>query len=325
MIRRNSVGMYVAAVLALLVATGGASSGALERFPARPIDLVVPWGPGGGSDQFARTAARLAEKFLGVPIAVSNLPGATGNKGLATLLAAKADGYTMATYSASTAATIAVGTSPYKVEDFDWVVRMQVAPSFFFVRYDDTRFQTFQDLVDYAKKNPRKLKVAITGLGSPDDLTVRYFAARGAEMTVVPYPKGGERYAAVIGGHEDVLYEQAGDVASYLKAKQLRPLIVFREKRLPQFPGVPASREMGYQITLPQWRAIVVKRGSPAQRVRVLAEAFRKVLETPEWKTFANAQYLDPESFMGPEELGPRVKKEVEGLRSLMTQLGILR
>lgn len=310
----------------LLIAFAGpwaSLAGAQEKFPNRPIDFVVPWGVGGGADQFARTAAPLLEKFLGVPIAVSNVPGATGNTGNARLQAARADGHTIAIYIADTAATISMGTSPYKPDDFDWVVRMQVAPSFYFVRADDDRFRTFKDLVEHAKKNPGKLKVAATGVGSVDDLTARYFATKGISMTMVPYPKPGERYAAVIGGHEDVLYEQAGDVAQYLEAKQLRPIIIFRDKRLPDFPDVPAAGELGHEIRLPQWRSIVVKKGTPPDRIKVLAEAFRKVSDSPEWKKFAKAQYLDPESFMGPDKFGKWVRKEIETMTGLMKQFGI--
>jgi tripartite-type tricarboxylate transporter receptor subunit TctC len=299
------------------------TANAQEKFPNRPIDFIVPWGVGGGADQFARTAAPLLEKILSVPVAVSNVPGATGNTGNARLQAARADGHTIAIYIADTAATVSMGTSPYKVDDFEWVVRMQVAPSFFFVRGDDKRFKTFQDLADHTKKNPDKLKVAITGIGSVDDVTVRYFATKQIRMTVVPYPKPGERYAAVIGGHEDVLYEQAGDVAQYLEAKQLRPIVVFRDKRLPEFPDVPAAGELGYDIRLPQWRSIVVKKGTPPDRIKSLADAFRKVSERPEWKKFAKAQYLDPESFMGPDEFGKWVRKEIEVMTSLMKQFGI--
>ena len=259
-------------LLAMFVVCTGlwaSMANAQEKFPNRPIDFIVPWGVGGGADQFARTAAPLLEKSLGVSIAVSNVPGATGNTGNARLQAARADGHTIAIYIADTAATISMGTSPYKPDDFDWVVRMQVAPSFYFVRQDDKRFKSFQELAEHAKKNPGKLKVAATGIGSVDDLTVRYFATKGISMTMVPYPKPGERYAAVIGGHEDVLYEQAGDIAQYLEAKQLRPVIVFRDKRLPEFPDVVAAGELGYEIRLPQWRSIVVKKGTSPDRVKV--------------------------------------------------------
>ena len=105
-------------------------------------------------------------------------------------------------------------------------------------------------------------------------------------------------------GHSEVLYEQAGDIKQYLEAKQLRPLIVFSHKRFPAFPDLPCSEELGLDITLPQFRSIVAKKGVPADRVKILADAFKKSMDTPEWKKFAQDQYLDPDSYMGPDKFG---------------------
>jgi len=255
---------------------------------------------------------------------VSNVPGASGNAGLANLLAAKSDGYTVAVYIADTLATISSGTSRYKIADFDWVVRVQVAPSFLFVK-EDSPFKTIQDLLKYAKENPAKLKVGATGFGTVDDVTVRYFASKGFQMTLLPVPKPGERYASVLGGHSDVLYEQAGDVRQYLEAKQMRPLIIFAEKRLPAFPDVPSSVEMGYGLTLPQFRGLVAKKGTPKDRLEVLAGAFKKATETADWKKFAEEQYLDPESFMPPDEFTPWVTSQMEIMRDFMKTFGMVK
>ncbi len=140
----------------LVIAALAFPAGAAEKYPDRPIDFICTWGVGGGADQMARTIGRLAEKHLGVALPVSNIPGASGNTGLANLIAAKADGYAIAVYIADTLATISAGTSRYKISDFAWVVRTQVAPSFLFVK-TDSPFKTIQDLLAYAKAN-RKIK-----------------------------------------------------------------------------------------------------------------------------------------------------------------------
>ena len=295
---------------------------AKEKYPDRPIDFICTWGVGGGADQMARTLGHLSEKFLGVALPVSNIPGASGNTGLANLLAAKADGYTIAVYIADTLATISAGTSRYKISDFEWVVRTQVAPSFLFVK-TDSPFKTIQDLLKYAKENPGKLKVGATGFGTVDDITVRYLATKGYKMILLPVPKPGERYASTLGGHSEVLYEQAGDIKQYLDAQQLRPLIIFAHKRHPAFPGIPCSAELGYDLTLPQFRSIVAKAGTPPDRVKFLTEAFKKAMETVEWKKFAEDQYLDPESYMGPDKLPAWVNSEMETMRNFMKTFGM--
>ena len=245
--------LLVLASLAMLLA---APVVAQEKYPNRPIDFIVPFGTGGGADAMAREIGALAQPILGVALPVSNVPGATGNTGMAQVLSGKPDGYTIAVYIADTLATIPAGLARYKPDDLDWIVRTQVADSFLFVKADSP-FKTIQDLFKHAQANPGKLRVASTGFGSVDDLTVRFLEKKGYKMTTVPYPKPGERYAAALGGHAEVLYEQAGDIQQYVKAKQLRPLIIFAESRHPAFAEVPASKELGLEITLPQFRGIV--------------------------------------------------------------------
>ncbi len=308
--------------LFLLIWSGSAL--AQEKYPSRPIDFICTWGVGGGADQMARTLSHLAEKILGVALPVSNIPGASGNTGLANLLAAKADGYTIAVYIADTLATISSGTSRYKISDFDWIVRTQVAPSFLFVK-NDSPFKTIQDLLNYTKENPGKLKVGATGFGTVDDLTVRYLASKGHKMTLLPIPKPGERYASILGGHSEVLYEQAGDIKQYLDAKQLRPLIIFASKRHPAFPDIACSIELGFDLTLPQFRSIVAKAGTLPERIKILAEAFKKAMETPTWEKFAADQFLDPESYMGPDKFSSWVAKEEKTMRAFMKTFGMVK
>lgn len=292
-----------------------------ETYPSRPIDFLVTWGPGGGADTMARTMARLAEPVLGVPLPVSNLPGGAGHTGLAKLLNAPADGYVMAAFMMDMLAPVAMEMASTRIEDLAWVARTQVADSFLFVR-SDSPYPTVEALLDYARLHPAKLQVAATGFGTVDYLSVRYLAMRGYPMTLVPYAKPEERYTAVVKGHAQVLYEQAGDVRSLLEAKQLKPILIFADKRHPAFPAVPTSKELGLEIELPNFRAVVVRAGTPRARVKVLAEAFRKASETAEWRTFSEATYMRPDSFMGPEALQPWVRQQMKLLQTHVRELG---
>src|SRR4029450_12078391 len=103
----------------------------------------------------------------------------------------------------------------------------------------DSPHRTIQELFKHAQANPGKLRVASTGFGSVDDVSVVSLAKKGYRMTTVPYPKPGERYAAALGGHAEVLYEQAGDVQPYVKAGQAKPPLLFAEQRHAAFPDVP--------------------------------------------------------------------------------------
>jgi tripartite-type tricarboxylate transporter receptor subunit TctC len=295
---------------------------AQEKYPSRPIDFICTWGTGGGADTMARQISTLAQPVLGVALPVSNVPGASGNTGMAQLLASKPDGYTIATFIQDTLMTLPMGLARYKIDEFEWITRTQVADSFLFVKSDGP-FKTAQELFKHAQANPGKLRVAATGFGTVDDVTVRFLEKKGYKMTTVPYPKPGERYAAALGGHTEAIYEQAGDVLQYLKAGQLKPLVIFAEKRHPAFADVPTSKELGIEITLPQFRGIVAKKGTPPDRVKTLADAIKKAMDTPQYKKFAEEWYMSPDSYMGPETFGKWVAGEVETLDRLVKEFGL--
>ncbi len=311
--------LVIAIVSAWLFA---APAAAQEKYPSRPVEILVTWGPGGGADSMARTLSQLAQPHLGAALPAVNVPGGSGNTGLAQILNGRGDGYQVATYIMDTLATIPLGLASYRVTELAWVVRTQVADSFLFVKADGP-IQTIEALLKRAKENPGKLRVATTGFGTVDDLTVRYLGKRGFPMVVVPYPKPGERYAAVVGGHNEVLYEQAGDVKSFIEAKQLKPLVIFAGKRHPAFPDVPSSGELNLEVELPQFRGIVAKAGTPPDRLKALAEAFKKATETPEWKKFATDWYMRPDSFMGPEQFEPWIREQEKTLSAYVQEFGL--
>ena len=308
--------------LAVLAVVACGIAGAQEKYPSRPIDFICTWGTGGGADAMARQIGALSQPILGMALPVSNVPGASGNTGMAQLLGSKPDGYTIATYIQDTLMTIPMGLARHKVEDFEWITRTQVADSFLFVK-SDSPYRTIQDLFKFAQSNPGKLRVASTGFGSVDDVSVLFLAKKGYKMTTVPYPKPGERYAAALGGHAEVLYEQAGDVLQYLKAGQLRPLVIFADKRHPAFADVPTAKELGLEITLPQFRGIVARKGTSPDRIQALAAAFRKAMDTPTWKRFAEEWYFAPDSYMGPDRFGQWVAGEVDTLDRLVKEFGL--
>lgn len=289
--------------------------GAQEKYPARAIEYIVPWGPGGGADQLARKSGVLLEKTLNVPFPVINVPGATGGTGITKMLAAQADGQTIAIYIADSHAVLATGEAPWKITDIVPVARMILAPSFLFVA-ENSRFKTWADFEKEAKAKPKVLKVATLGFGSVDDITLTFLEGKGVKVIQVPYSKPSERYVSVLGGHVDALYEQAGDVQQYLTGKQIRPLIVFGSKRTEFYKDVPCSKELGYDIGLPQFRSIVVKAGTDPAKVKVLSDAFGKVAQTPEYKAFLKEQFSAEDSHMDAEGTARFIKAELETMKA---------
>jgi tripartite-type tricarboxylate transporter receptor subunit TctC len=300
--------------VALFVEEGWAQQA--EKYPQRPIEYIVPWGPGGGADQLARKSGKLLESILGVSVPVLNVPGATGGSGLAKLLAARADGYTMAVYIADSHALLATSAQKWRLSDLVPVARMISSPSYLFVA-ENSRFKSWSDFEKEAKATPGTLKVATLGYGSIDDITLTYLEGKGIKVIQVPFSNPGERYMSVLGGHADALYEQAGDVAQYIKNKQMRPIIVFAASRFPAFPDVPSSKELGYDIALPQFRTVVVKAGTDPKKVQTLSQAFKKVAESPEYKPFLQDQYAFANSFMGAEDTMSYIQAELDAMKRI--------
>jgi len=294
---------------------------AQEKYPSRPVDIIVPWGPGGGADQLARLTAKIVEPMLKTSFPVVNVPGATGATGMAKLLAEQADGYGMAVYIADTNALLAGKAPRWKIEDLQPIAIMMQCPSFLFVA-EGGRIKDWAQFEKEARAKPATLKVATLGFGSVDDMTLSFLESKGIKVVEVPYAKPSERYVSVIGGHVDALYEQAGDVRQFITNKQIRPIVIFAKKRLPAFKDVPCSAELGYDITLPQFRSFVVKAGTPADRVKLLSDTMAKVADSAEYKHFLAEQYAASDSFVPADKAVAFLHAQLEDMKSAMVKKG---
>jgi putative tricarboxylic transport membrane protein len=304
-------------LFSLLLALFAWPSVAQEKYPSRPIELIVPWGPGGGSDQTARMLATLLEQELKVSVPVVNVPGGTGNTGMTKLLSAPADGYSIAILAWDSFATLATQPPKWTMEDFLPLGVVIQLPSGLYVAGD--RYANWQAVEAAAKTRP--LKVAISGFGSPDDITVNYMINKGLKLTAVPFAKPGERYSALLGGHVDLLYSPTGNIVSFVDGKQMRPVLLLSTERLPDFPQVPTSRESGYDITLPQRRAIIIKAGTDVARVATLSQALERVVSTAKYKAFLKDSYASPASWVSTKDSLPMMRKDLDDMRSIVKSM----
>jgi tripartite-type tricarboxylate transporter receptor subunit TctC len=309
---------------ALLFAIVSFAALAQERkYPSRPVDMIVNFGPGGGADQLGRVMSKLLEPVLGVPVPVSNVAGASGNAGLSKVLGSTPDGYTIGTLTGLSISAWASGLGKMQARDFAYIAVVQSSPSMLFVP-QQSKVQTYQQLLEAAKASPGKLRVATAGYGTLDDIAVKFLAAKGYPMVNVPFAKPGERYMSPLGGHSEVLFEEPGDIVSFIESKQYRPIVVFGEKRHPAFPDTPASAEMGHHIDLPNWRAIVTSAKVPPQTLATLHAAVAKTLDAPEWKKFCSETYtcIDKKS---PEESLRFVQKNADDVGRFMKEYGMVK
>lgn len=305
--------------LALCTTWLAAATPAYAEYPERPIELIVPWGPGGGADQLARLISKLAEPALGQGTPVVNVPGATGGTGMAKLLSAPADGYSMAIYIADSHALLAGKSPRWTMKDITPVAVMIQGPSFIFVN-NDSKYKTWQDFEKDARDNPGKLKIATLGFGSVDDFSISVIEQKGLKFVQVPFSKPSERYVSILGGHADALYEQAGDVASFLANKQIRPLLAFGQTRLPAFKDTPTSFELGYKVALPQFRAIVVRAGTPPAVIKKLSDTLAKVAAMPEYKKFLQDQFGADDSFIDSTKATAFIDEQLDDMKKAIAK-----
>lgn len=310
----------VALSLSVALIFGAFDASAQEVYPSRPIEMIVPWGPGGGSDQTGRKIAKLLENELKVSLPVVNVPGATGNTGILKLIAGRSDGYALAVLAADTLyANQISGSQKWTLNDLTPIAVMIQQPSGFYVA-EGSRFKTWSDVESEAKT--KGLKVAISGFGSPDDVTIGFFNSKGLKLQPVPFANPGERYTSLIGGHTDLMYSPLGNVRGMVDSKQMRPIIVLSERRIPEFKDVPTSKELGYDVTLPQFRAIVVKAGTDPQRVKAISDALARVYADKEYTEFLKSALASEDSYVPAKDATAFMQGEFEAVRKVLSATG---
>jgi len=281
---------------------------AQDKYPSRPIEFIVPWGPGGGADQLARRVSKLIEPELKVSIPVINVPGATGNTGMTKLLSAAPDGHTMAILIGDTLSTIASG-GRWKLADVVLLGVMIRQPTGLYVK-TDSKYKTFQDLLADARNN--EVKVAILGFGSADEILINQINTKGAKLRMVPFASPGERYSSILGGHADVLVEQAGDIRSFLDGKQMRPLAFFADAPAAGFPTIPLAKDSGFPITINQFRSIVVRAGTDPKQVAMLSAALEKLARSPDFVKYLEDELAYADSFIPAAQAGAFLERELK-------------
>jgi tripartite-type tricarboxylate transporter receptor subunit TctC len=310
---------WMKALAILAVAAGTAGASAADKYPARTMEMMVPWGPGGGADALGRIVARWFETDLKASMPVSNVAGAGGIVGLGRLVHAPADGHNVGVLTSDTVLMATIEPDKLRLADLAVLAVLIRQPSGFFVSAD-SRFKTWADVV--AEASTKTVTVATTGANSPDDLAVATVASKGLKMIPIAYAKPGERYASVIGGHVDVLFEQGGDVKGFLESKTLRPLLFFSAQRLgAPFADVPVSAELGYEAVPPQVRALVVRAGTAPEAMTALSRSIARFAATPAYVEYLRDQLAEADSFRPAAGAAVLLARDVATMKAMTANL----
>ena len=310
------------AIASLLVATAHA-----QDYPTRPITWVVPFPPGGVTDNGARTVAKVLSEKLGQPVIIENKPGAGGIVGTEYVVNAKPDGYTFLYASNGPLVTYQF---LYKKLSYDPqtsitpVHGMADSPMLMMVRAD-APYKTLAEFIDYAKKNPDKLNYFSVGNGSTQHLATELLLKEaGIKMAHIPYKGTSPGLTDLLGGVIDVMFDYAVVMKPQVDAGKLRPLAVTGAKRLANMPEVPTFAEQGFPgVVFTAWATIVFPAGVPQAIVNKLADAFGKSLEDPGVVKYFQDQGAGIMQGVRGEKLADFLAVEKVKMKKIVEQAGI--
>ncbi|MES2978554.1 MAG: tripartite tricarboxylate transporter substrate binding protein [Pseudomonadota bacterium] len=274
--------------------------------PTKTVDVIVHTGPGGGNDLLARAVAQMLEKekLLPVRMQVQNKTGGNGAVAAAALAEKKGDPHTIG-FMTSVWIANALTTAEAKVtvHDLTPVARLLLEPAVFAVR-SDSPYKTMKDFIEAAKAKPGELKQSGGSVTSRDNIIRQTLqASTGAKWAFVSFQGGGERLAALLGGHVDMMVIEPQEAGEQVRAGKLRVLAQIAEKPLPGYPNVPTLKQAGYDVVAtPQIRAVVAPPEFPKEALAYYEDLFRKLSATPTWKKYVEDNQLE-DSFGNGAEL----------------------
>jgi len=294
--------------------------------PTKPVELIVHTGPGGGADVLARFMAQVIEKENLAPVRfqVNNKSGGGGLTAMAYVVEKKGDTHAIAVFTGNWMTNPLVRKeAKYTIKDMSAVSRLVLEPALIAVKAD-SKFKTLKDLIDEAKKNPKTLKQSGGSLTSRDNV-VRQLLMKvtGADWAYVSFKGGGERIAALLGGHVNLMVVEPQEAGEHIKGGNMRVIATVAEKRLAGFPNVPTLKEAGYDVPIvPQVRGIVMPPGVAPDVVAYYEDLFGRMTKTATWKKYLEDQQFE-DGYMKAAELSKFFDVFSTQMRGILKEAGI--
>jgi putative tricarboxylic transport membrane protein len=311
-------------LLALLVSAVGTQ--AAEWKPAKPIQFVVPYAPGGGSDVLARSIENVikTDKLSPVPLIVVNQAGGGSTIGTTSVAQSPGNVHMLLTFiSGQVAAPMVAGKGAATYRDLTLICGLAIDEQLIVVK-TDSPLKTIEDIVAAAKQ--KALTIGGTATGQEDQMCNRLFErAADIKLRYVPFNSGGECVTAVLGGHVDMIWANPSEFVPQWEAKMVRPIVVAKETRLPDFPDVPTFKEKGYNVTFKMFRGIAAPPGIPAETAAFYENMMKRMAESSGWKENYLKKYMLSPAWMGSKEFTQFVTQNEQLFKGILTELGLIK
>lgn len=290
--RRAFTRGMVCALLGSIATLSGVSVAQAQDYPARPVELVVTFAAGGGTDALARAMADASRRHLPQPIVVLNKPGAAGGIGLTDVANSPPDGYKLALVTADMVIIPHLGLTKTTYERFTPIIQLNADPSAITVAADSPH-NTIEEFLDAARAKPEMMQVGNSGVGSIWHLAAAALEDKtGARFNHIPFQGGNPAVLALLGGHIDAVAVSPAEVIQYVKAGKLKTLAVMADKRLEGFENVPTLKERDIDLSIGTWRGLAAPSGTPQPVLDKLEDAFKKAAAEEGFKKFMAEQNL---------------------------------
>jgi len=322
----------LAIFLSMAIIMGGCSMDAKEsmvseKYPTKPITVIVPFAAGGSTDMLARALERSALKHLGQSLIVVNMPGGAMTIGMNELAGAKPDGYTIGVVGSSAILQPLYGETRYHYPTALEPLVNVVSSSVMIISLADQPWGNLNELISYAKEHPGEIKVGHSGLGTTVHITEEMFAKEaGIAIKQVPFKGESEAIAALLGGHVQLIgVFSPPAIKEHVKNGTIRILGVAEENRLtiPGFENVPTFKEQGINVAFSFWNGIAAPKGMPPAEKSRLTAGLKKMINDPEFKK--NMAELGMEvQYLGPDEFSARWIEDNAKLTKTVKETGIL-
>ena len=297
-----------------------AATGSSDWQPKGTVTMIVAYKAGSGTDNTARVLTSYAEKYIGQSVVIDNKEGGSGSIGWTALAKAKPDGLTLGFINLPTfCSNIIDHLGSYTVESVEPIANHVVETSVVLVSAKSP-FNSLQELVDYAKANPGKLKASTNGNKASNHIGAQLLAhSAGFDYTAIPYGGTADQLLALRQGEVDFSVAKVADFTSF--ASELKVLGTYDSKRIPEYPDVPTLGELGYY---PDWygsaRCIVAPKGTPKAAIDFYAKAFKAIMEDPDYQAAGEKAHMTTE-YKDPEATGALIKQQYDFCANTLAEI----